>query len=347
MPCASCRWLLPVIEIDKIAPLSGVQDAGRWPWRAQGVPGSGPLDDWSMAVSNVLVGNAPDTAALEIGFGYSRLRFRKPAVIALCGARCKARIDEAVAPLWRPLWIAAGSELSLSPGRLGHRCYLAVAGGLATPEVLGSRSAVSAGGQFPGMLERGARLPLASSQPEPWAVLTQRLSGAHAQAAPWWADGEPILDMEGQATLRIIEGAHAHLLHQRRALYTQPFRLSPASNRMAARLDGPALEIGHAGSLVSEPVVPGTIQLPPDGGPLVLLAEAQTIGGYPRIGHLAGVDLARLAQRRPGSELRFEPISVALAQRLWIWRRERLVRMQIAVRARLGEVNLPGAGAAG
>ncbi len=299
-----------------------------------------------MAVGNVLVGNAPEVAALEIGFGHSRFRFHEAAVIALCGARGKARIDDAVAPLWRPLWVAAGSELSLSPGRLGHRCYLAVAGGLATPEVLGSRSAVSAGGQFPGMLERGARLPLASPQSKPWAALTRRLPGAHAHAAPWWADGEPILDLEAQATLRIIEGAHAHLLQQRRALYTQPFRLSTASNRMAARLDGPALGIDHAGSLVSEPVLPGTVQLPPDGRPLVLLAEAQTIGGYPRIGHLAGVDLARLAQRRPGSELRFEPISVALAQRLWIWRRERLVRMQIAVRARLGKAHLPGPAAA-
>lgn len=330
-----------MIEIDKIAPLSGVQDGGRWPWRAQGVPCSGALDDWSVAVSNVLVGNAPDTAALEIGFGHSRLRFHEAAVIALCGARGKARIDEVAAPLWRPLWIAAGSELTLSPGRLGNRFYLAVAGGLATPEVLGSRSAVSAGGQFPGMLVRGARLPLARPQPRPWLALSRRLSGANARAAPWWADGEPILDLEGQATLRIIEGAHAHLLHQRRALFTQPFRLSTASNRMAARLDGPALGIDNAGSLVSEPVVPGTFQLPPDGQPLVLLAEAQTVGGYPRIGHLAGVDLARLAQRRPGSELRFEPISVALAQRLWVWRREQLSRMQIAVRAKLGEADLP------
>lgn len=324
-----------MIEVERIAPLSGVQDAGRPQWRALGVPASGPLDDWSHAVSNVLVGNALDAAALEIGFGHTQLRFNAPVVAALSGARCLARLDGVAVPLWRPFWIAAGSQLSLSPGRLGARNYLAIAGGLDGARVLGSQSMMSCDATFAGQLQRGIRIQLHQSVVRPWPCLTRKLAGTQSMAAAWWVDGEPLLDLEGHAALRVIEGAHMRLLQQRRGLYTQSFVLSVASNRMAALLDGDSLAVESAGILISEPVVPGTIQLPPDGKPVVLLAEAQTVGGYPRIGHLAGVDLSRLAQRRAGAALRFEPISVELARRLWAWRRERLARMQIAVSARL------------
>lgn len=324
-----------MIELERIAPLSGVQDSGRGRWRAEGVPLSGPLDDWSHAVSNILVGNAQEAAALEVGFGHSRLRFLSPAIVAIAGARCLARIDGVAAPLWRPIWLAEGSVLSLSPGRQGARSYLAVAGGFSMPVVLGSQSAMVGHRYFPSMARSGERLAFAARVGRPWSGLNRRIGATRALAAPWWVDGEPLLDLDGHAALRIIDGAHARLLRDRRALFTQSFKLSSASNRMAALLEGTRIDVEAAGSLTSEPVVPGTLQLPPDGRPVVLLADAQTVGGYPRIGHLAGVDLSRLAQRRPGAELRFEPISVDLAQRLWIWRQERLARMTIAVEARI------------
>jgi biotin-dependent carboxylase-like uncharacterized protein len=322
---------MSVLEVLRIAPLSGVQDSGRHTWRDSGVPRSGPLDDWSCAVANVLVGNAPDTAVLEIGFGRSQLRFEQAAVLAICGARTPAEVNGVTMPLWRPFWLPAGSILTLAPALLGSKSYLALAGGLQTAVVLGSRSALMQATGFPQMLRRGDCIAYTAAAQARWRQLFLRVAAEVPGAVPWWADGEPLLDLDGHAALRVIEGAHVHLLRDRRALYTSEFSLSSAANRMAAPLCGQPLAIDAAGLLISEPVVPGTIQLPPDGMPLILLAEAQTVGGYPRIGHVASVDLARLAQRRPGARIRFEPISLELARRLWIWRRERLMRLRIAV----------------
>ncbi len=326
-----------MLEILRIAPLSSVQDAGRDAWRHLGVPQSGPLDHWSHAVANVLVGNPPATAAIEIGRGRSQLRFHEAALIAMTGARMPVHAAGVSLPLWRPLAVSAGTLLTVEPALLGARGYLAVAGGWATPSVLGSRSAMMRGEGFPALLRRGDRLPFSVDACAAWPSIRLPASSRAPTVARWWADGEPLLDLSGHAGLRVIDASHLPLLRDRRALYLQQFELSSAANRMAAPLRGLPLAIEDAGSLISEPVVPGSVQLPPDGQPVVLLAEAQTVGGYARIAHVASIDLARLAQRLPGSVIRFEPISVAAAQRLWLWRQQRLMRLRIAALARLQE----------
>lgn len=318
------------LRIGRIAPLSSVQDAGRGAWRALGVPVSGPLDVWSHGVANVLVGNPPHAAALELGYGRSRLCFDAPALIAVTGARAPLKVDGQALPLWRPLALRAGTQLDIEPAQAGARNYLAITGGFDGVQVLGSRSALPQAEGFPRLLRAGDQLGLAAHAPARWRLLRELPAGCAARAAPWWADGEPLLDLDGNASLRVLEGAHLSLLAERRSLYLQRWTVSPAANRMAAPLLGPVLRLDSAASLLSEPVVPGTLQLPPDGRPVVLLAEAQTIGGYARIAHLASVDLARLAQRRPGAAVRFEPISLDSAQRLWNWRHERLMRLRIA-----------------
>jgi antagonist of KipI len=324
-----------MLEILRIAPLSSVQDAGRQAWRHLGVPQSGPLDHWSHAVANVLVGNPPAAAAIEVGHGRSQLHFHDAALVAMTGARMPVHANGVAVPLWRPLALPAGTLLTIEPALLGARGYLAVTGGWETPVVLGSRSATMRGDGFPGLLRRGDRLPFSVDACARWPAVPLPASSRTPVVARWWADGEPLLDLEGQAGMRVIEGSHLPLLHDRRALYRQEFVLTNAANRMAAPLRGPPLAIDDAGSLISEPVVPGTVQLPPDGQPVVLLAEAQTVGGYARIAHVASIDLARLAQRRPASIIRFEPVSVAAAQRLWLWREQRLMRLRIAALARL------------
>lgn len=301
------------------------------------MPQSGPLDAWSHAVANVLVGNQPDAAALEVGSGRTQLRFTQPAVIAIAGARTPVQAGGVSLSLWRPVAVAAGTLLLIDPPLLGARSYLAVAGGFTSRMVLGSRSAQMRGEGFPPLLRRGDCVPFLSAASARLVALQPAISADQPRIASWWADGEPLLDLEAHAGLRVIEGSHSRLLQDRGALYTQSFELTQQANRMAAPLRGQPLQIADAGSLISEPVVPGTVQLPPDGQPLVLLAEAQTVGGYASIAHVASIDLARLAQRRPGSSIRFEPISVAAAQRLWLWRRERLMRLRIAALARLQE----------
>lgn len=326
-----------MLELLRIAPLSSVQDAGRGAWRHLGVPQSGPLDQWSHAVANMLVGNDVQQAALEIGCGRTQLRFHHGALIAITGARTPVRSGSVPVPLWRPFAVSAGTLLTIEPALLGARSYLAVAGGWLTPQVLGSRSGLMRGEGFPTLLRRGDSLAYCVEASTQWPAISLPAEPGQLRIAPWWADGEPLLDLNGHAGLRVIDGSHLPLLRDRRALFLQDFELSSSANRMAAPLLGQPLAIDRAGSLISEPVVPGTVQLPPDGLPVILLAEAQTVGGYARIAHVASIDIARLGQRRPGSIIRFEPISVAAAQRLWIWRQERLMRLRIAALARLQE----------
>ncbi|MFO1495238.1 MAG: biotin-dependent carboxyltransferase family protein [Lysobacterales bacterium] len=325
-----------MLQVLRIAPLSSVQDAGRRQWRALGVPEGGPLDEWSHGVANVLVGNDADCAALEIGFGHSQLRFDCDALIAVAGARVPVYADGQALARWRPVRLRAGCTVDIQPARSGVRCYLAVAGGLDSPRVMGSASALHGAPGFPGLLRTGQSLPLSPLPARAWPGLPPPARGQGAmRQASWWADAEPLLDLGAHAALRIVEGAHAHMLHDRLQWFRSEFRMSAQANRMAAPLEGSRLNIRDAGRLVSEPVVPGTIQLPGDGRPIILLADAQTVGGYPRVAHLAQVDLARLAQRPPGSAIRFESISIDWAQRIWCWRRERLARLQLASKARL------------
>lgn len=331
-----------MLRVLRIAPLSSVQDAGRRPWRALGVPEGGPLDEWSHGVANALVGNEVDCAALEIGFGHSQLRFDCDALIAIAGARVPVYADGHALARWRPLRLRGGCTVEIQPARSGMRCYLAVAGGLQLPAVMGSASALHGAPGFPALLRVGQNLLLRPLPARAWPGLPPPGRGqGPVRQASWWADAEPLLDLGAHAALRIIDGAHAHLLQDRHQWFRSEFRMSAQANRMAAPLDGARLNIRDAGGLISEPVVPGTIQVPGDGRPIVLLADAQTVGGYPRVAHLAQVDLARLAQRAPGSPIRFESISIDWAQRIWCWRRERLARLQLASSARLSAARRP------
>lgn len=323
-----------MLRILRIAPLSSVQDAGRAQWRHLGVPEGGPLDEWSHSVANALVGNARACATLELGYGQTILSFDSDTVVAIAGARVPIYANGLPIARWRPVRVRRGCTLTIGPARGGVRSYLAVADGLQTPVVMDSRSALQGATGFPTLLRAGDVLPYRPLAAEefPGLKLPDHLP---ARAAPWWADAEPLLDLGAHAALRIIDGAHVGMLSERHQLFSTEFRLSAQANRMAAPLDGPVIPIAAAGRLTSEPVVPGTIQLPGNGRPIVLLADAQTVGGYPRIAHVAQVDLARLAQRPPGAPIRFESISIEWAQRIWCWRRERLTRLQLAASARL------------
>jgi len=307
--------------------LSTVQDAGRFGYRGAGVGVSGALDGYSRAVANLLVGNPADAAVLEITLHGPRLLFRRTARLALCGAGVDARVGSLELPGWRPVDLPADSELQLGNCRNGCRTYLAVAGGFRVPEVLGSRSTDLRGG-FGGSNGRALRagdvLPLS-----PDSVQEQTLA---AKIAPWWIDPAPDLEFNGTTTLRVLPGHD--LLAQDDTLTMSTFRVAAASNRQGLRLEGPSLRVTKTSERISEPVAPGTLQLPPDGQPIVLLADAQTVGGYPRIGHVISADLPRLAQLRPGDYLRFERIEPEHARLLACQQRQRLARIGLAIENR-------------
>ncbi len=299
-----CAWHV-------IAPgaLTTVQDLGRVGWRHLGVGRAGALDPASAALANRMVGNPPDAAVLEITLTGPTLALSQPARIALCGAGIDARFDDArtglhTVPGGRPVDLPAG-VLRLGAIRSGLRAWLAVAGGLDVPRVLGSRSTDLRGG-FGGLhgqaLRSGDALPL-GQQPA--------LDPLEPQAPAWWValdtappNASPIRYVPAGDLPARIEAA--------RALATRDWRIDPRSDRQGLRCSGAPI-VATLPEQISAPVAPGTLQLPPDGQPIVLLADAQTVGGYPRLGHVISVDLPRLAQLRAGDALRFEAVTADAA----------------------------------
>ena len=307
-----------------------VQDAGRHGHRHVGVGSAGALDAYSRAVANLLVGNAADAPVLEAALAGPSLRFERAARIALCGAPTDARVGGAAVPAWRPVDLPAGSELQVGRCSAGARVYLAVAGGWSVPRVLGSASTDLRGG-FGGL--RGRAIAAGDLLPVGRAP---RLEASTLRIAPWWIDPRPDLDFAAPVVAHVLPGHDATL--PAGALCDTPWRVGPASNRQGVRLEGIALSpdagTSPASQHVSEPVAPGTVQLPPDGQPIVLLADAQSHGGYPRIGHVAACDLPRLAQLRPGDTVRFTACSAAEALRLRREQAARLARIALAIAGR-------------
>lgn len=316
--------------------LTTLQDGGRHGWRHLGVGSAGALDGFSHAVANRLVGNAADAPTLEITLNGPSLRFDRAARIAICGAEIDAVADGAGLPGWRRIDLATGTTLAFGACRRGARAYLAVAGGFAAPRVLDSASTDLRGG-FGGA--RGRALAagdvLSTAGGRTIQGLQQDRSGIAAPAiASWWIDPAPDLDFSRLAVVRVLPGRDA--LVPADALSACEWRIAPASDRQGLRLrsSGDALALHAPRETVSEPVAPGTIQLPPDGDPIVLLGDAQTHGGYPRIGHVIRADHPRLAQLRPGDALRFEPCTAEEARALACAQRQRLARIGYAVEDR-------------
>lgn len=329
--------------------LTTIQDRGRFGHAALGVGTAGAMDDVALRLANALVGNDADAAALELTLRGPRLRFEADTLIALTGAEFEPRCNGRPLPLWRPVLVRAGAEIDCGGARRGVRAYLALAGGIDVARVLGSRSmdVNAAIGPFGGVpLRAGDRMPSAAAQAASAAPLLRAL-GASAPAgrdaaqefvaASWSVDPEPWFEAGSPALIAVIRGAHCDRLDpaSQAALFSAPFRIEADSNRVGYRLDGPRLALAEPLELVSAGVVPGTMQLPPGGKAIVLMVEAPTTGGYPRIGHVASVDLPRLAQCRPGDHVRFGACSLDEAQTRYLERERALRALVLSIRGRL------------
>lgn len=299
-----------------------VQDQGRSGWRHLGVARAGALDPPSLALANRLAGNDEACAGLEIALRGPRLRLHRACRIALTGAPVQAWWNDVPLPMGRPLHLPAG-ELRLGAVRDGARAWLAVAGGIAVPVVLGSRSTDLRGG-FGGhegrALRAGDRLATGAAD----VPATRRPA-----FPPWWIDADDPWTMD-RHVLRYVPSPHPAAA----TLAARGWRVHANSNRQGLRLEGAALP-ATGGNGVSEPVAVGTLQLPPDGQPILLLADAQTVGGYPRLGHVVASDLGRAAQLRPGEPVHFEPVDLARAHALAHRHAHRLARLRLAMAQRL------------
>jgi antagonist of KipI len=317
--------------------LTSVQDLGRTGYRQSGISIGGALDFHALRVANALVGNEDGAAGLEATLGNLRLRFDDPRVVAWCGGAFAVTIGGENFPPGHAGLVEKDEELIMTAPKAGSRAWLAISGGIDVPPVLGSRS-TDLRGNFGGYEGRALRDGDVISLFKERRFETADLIGRRFQtAAPWiseWSAPTPwAATTNRDRILRVVRGANWDRFapEAKMSLLTTPFTVTPDSDRMAARLEGPDLPRLDSSDLLSEAVVPGTLQVPPNGKPILLLGDCQTIGGYPKIAHVITVDLPIAAQLWPGILVRFHEVSLAEAQELLREREEDFARFRVGL----------------
>jgi biotin-dependent carboxylase-like uncharacterized protein len=283
-----------LITVLKAGPLTTVQDRGRPGFAHLGVPRSGALDQPALRLANRLVGNEPSAAGLETTLMGCRLRFEQAATIAVTGATCTLKIvgdargGTGATGATGPFDVPAGAEVEIGRATAGVRSYLAVTGGIDIEPVLGSRSTDTLSGLGPSRLVDGQTLAIGPALSEPDRSEKTRGMGRSGEIVlgVWLGPRDDWVEVAG--------------------LFGDAYGVSPMSNRVACRLAGTALKRTRAGELPPEGLVLGAIQVPPDGQPLIFLADHPTTGGYPVIGVVD--DVTPLAQARPGTSVRFREL---------------------------------------
>jgi antagonist of KipI len=288
--------------------LTTVQDLGRRGYGPLGVSPSGAADPIALRLGNMLVGNKPGAAALEMTLLGGRFVFPDGATIALAGADFGATVDGRALEMWTPQRIPLGKKLICSSTRNFARGYVAVAGGIRVRSFLGSASThllSGLGGHQGRGLRKGDVLQFGAPAKE---IPNRKVSD------------QALLTLRPGRTLRVTEGPQIKTLSERskETFFRSKFSVSESSDRTCIRLDGERLHANSGGEMITEGVPLGAIQVTPSGQAIILFVEQQTTGGYPKIANVIGVDLHRLGQLRPRTKIRFELTSLAEARSLWI-----------------------------
>lgn len=301
----------PTLEIRSNGALNAVQDLGRAGWLSQGISNSGAMDSDALRIANALAGNDANCAAIEICLFPFRAQLLADATLAWTGADSFVSINDVAHPPWWSTHAKAGQTITIAPPRWGSRVYLACNGGIEVPQVLGSRSTDLKGG-FGGLggcgLKRGDHVATNGhdSSKRAFGILP-----------PW---RKALFDelSNGVVTLRAIAAAEYGMFNaEAQAAFAQTaYTVTSEANRTGYRLEGAPLVLSQRLELLSHGIVPGTVQVPPNGQPIVQLADANTCGGYPKIATVIEMDLWRVAQAPVGTRLRFELVGADAAAQL-------------------------------
>jgi antagonist of KipI len=298
------------LEVVRPGLLSTVQDRGRVGYQKYGVPTSGAMDHTAFRAANLLVDNEESAAALEATGEGPALRALTDLVVAIVGADMEPHLNGRPIESGAAMGVRRGQLLELGRARQGLRAYLAIAGGIDVPVLLGSRSTClpAAFGGFHGRaLRTGDCLPVGVTGTRPLEITGRRLP------AGWWGAPHEVL------TLRVILGPQEDRFTPEgiETFLTGTYRLAPEMDRMGVRLQGPPIAHRSGADIISDSIPWGAIQVPADGQPIVLLADRQTTGGYTKIGVILREDTYRLAQATPGQIVRFCRASVQEAHAAW------------------------------
>ena len=307
---------VPILRVEAPGLLTTVQDEGRWGHQRDGMVVAGAMDPFASALANLLVGNARGAAVLEITLLGPTLRALADIRLALCGGSLSPSIEGQPVSLWKTCILRGGQTLTFGRRRSGARAYLAITGGLAVPAVLGSRATLlRAGiGGFQGRALRAG--DVLEGWPHPLPPGERGLRPAD------------IPDYVQPGVLRVLPGPHlsAFTDEGRDTFFASTYIVLPQSDRQGYRLTGPAVARADAADILSEAMPWGGLQVPPDGLPILLMADRQTTGGYPLIGVVLSADLPRAGQLAPGDSVRFEAVTLAEAHEVAV-RQERWLRV--------------------
>ncbi|NHM33264.1 biotin-dependent carboxyltransferase family protein [Neobacillus terrae] len=325
-----------MLTVVKPGLLTSVQDLGRYGYQKYGVIASGVMDQLSHRISNILVGNEENEPTLEITLLGPVIHFDKDTLISICGGDLSPSINGDPVRIWRTIFVKKGSKLSFGPAITGSRAYLAVAGGFVVPKVMDSKSTyLRAGiGGFEGRaFKAGDSLPF--NLPGELSKVLFEYMALQAGDKPFiemdWSVASDLIPLhQKDPSIRVMKGKHYPLFSQesKEKFFSQTFEVTPQSDRMGYRLKGSFLQLENPGELISEAVSFGSIQVPSEGNPIVLLADRQTTGGYPKIGQISSVDLPIIAQAKPGDHISFSEVTHETAQQLFLKREKKIKQLK-------------------
>ena len=284
-----------------------IQDQGRIGYQHMGIPVTGALDAFAFRCANLLLANPENAAVMEITVMGPRLEIMAEAVLAVTGAEIGMTLNDQATETWASFRVKPGDVLDIQQVKSGCRAYLAVNGGIDVPDVMGSRSTYvggNIGGYHGRLLQAGDIIKCGRSK-----------SPAVARKMP----PDMIPSYPQELTVRAIPGPQDDFFQEGlQVLFESDFMVSTKADRMGYRLQGPPVKVheGMPKSIISEPTMPGGVQIPPDEQPIILMVE-QTVGGYTKIATVVSVDLPRVAQATPGDTLRFKKISLEAAHDLY------------------------------
>lgn len=328
-----------MIRVLKPGLLTTVQDLGRVGYQQYGVVVGGALDNFAARVANVVVGNDENAAVLEMAQTGADLQFTAETLVAWNGGDFEATVGGRTLPRDRAVRVAAGEIVSFGLARKGWRAWLAIGGGIDVPLVMGSRTTYrrgNLGGHEGRPLVAGDELKTFPAGARTTAILaTLRNSGQ--QVTAWSVRPETMGRLAAPGVVRAMPGPEWDWFtdHSLQDFFNADWHATREADRMGVRLQGPTLSLVRPREMISSAVNTGVVQVPAAGQPIVLLPSRQSVGGYPRMAVVAGVDIGRFTQLRPGDKLRFERTTVLGAQELWLARERDLARAKLGL-SRLG-----------
>jgi antagonist of KipI len=323
--------------------LTTIQDLGRHGYQKVGIIVSGAMDTFALRAANLLVGNEEKEAGIEITLMGPKIFFGKRQLIAITGADLSPVINGKPVKVWRPLYVEEGSLLEFGSPESGCRAYIAVAGGFDIPEVLGSRSTymrAGIGGLEGKPLQAGDVIPC-NGYPEKLEPFLNTLVAAQPEGAGtqtnWWVDPALYVTYEEPQPIRVLKGPEYKLFSEqsREDFWRMAYQVTAQSDRMGYCLLGTRLSLTEPVEIISSAVAFGTVQVPSEGSPIVLMADHQTIGGYPRIAQVISADFSKLAQLVPRHKILFKEVTLEEAHLLYIRQEKNLEKIKGALQLKI------------